>query len=207
MEGKLVKYRGYIALYSYLVLYGVKPQHLHFAAVGFDDAKQGVYRSGLAGTVLPDKAHNAAFRDGEVDIVEREAVEVLGKTFYLDSIFICCHSNSSLSEPGSSLTIVDNIDKLVYLFGSNAAGTGFVTRLSDELFGLTEVFLPDELAVLPLDEAAFAGLGDDKSVAFELFVGAFCSNDADSQRLSKCAHRREGVPFRELTAHYLSLDL
>ena len=55
------------------------------------DIENGVYRCGLACTVLSDKAHNAPLGNVERNVIKSKTVIPLGQVFYLNSVFIIRH--------------------------------------------------------------------------------------------------------------------
>ena len=69
------------------------------------------------------------------------------------------------------------------------------------------MLLPYQFKIFAGDEAAPAGLSDDKAIALQLFVGPLCRDDADAQLLRQEADGRKGVPLRQFAGDDLALDL
>ena len=93
-----------------------------------------------------------------------------------------------------SVSLVDEAEHLLKLVEAQAAVRGQAARLGQQLLELPEVLLPYQFKIFAGDEAAPAGLSDDKALALQLFVGPLCRDDAYAQLLRQEADGRKGVP-------------
>ena len=73
-------------------------QNFSFIAAGFLNdahAEKDVHQGGLARPVLSDKAEDASFAEGEIDVFEHPVGKVrLADAFYSEQWFFCAHRTS-----------------------------------------------------------------------------------------------------------------
>ena len=70
-----------------------------------------------------------------------------------------------------------------------------------------EIFLPQQLRAALRHEAALAGQGVDKSLVFQLVIGAFGGDDADAQILGQRPYAGQRLALGHLSGQDGVLDL